>query len=221
MKRDDRQQAIMDLLVAEGEVEIDALCDRFAVSRMTAHRDLDDLEVAGFLRKIRGGATIRSGTQFESDFRFRERRDRSAKTAMAQAALRLIEPGMSVMINDGSMAAILGRLLVAKRPLSAITNNVAVIDALRAEVGMTLMTLGGVSSAKLNAYLGKVTEDALARLHADVSFISSPAVSGNEVFHMDDGILRVKRAMIDQGEQRVLLVNHARFGCAALLSLGT
>ncbi|AKO99630.1 MAG: DeoR/GlpR family DNA-binding transcription regulator [Marinovum algicola] len=216
MKRDDRQKAIMDLLIAEGEVDLDALCDRYSVSRMTAHRDLDDLEAAGFLRKIRGGATIRSGLQFESDFRFRERQDSAAKTAMAQAALELIEPGMSVMINDGSMAATLGQMLAGKRPLTVITNNAAVIEALRTEAGITLIALGGIYSAKFNAYLGKVTEDALTRLRADIAFISSPAVSGLEVFHMDDSVVRTKRAMIDQGATRVLLVNHARFGRAAL-----
>lgn len=220
MKRDDRQQAIMDALVAEGEVEVDALSERFAVSRMTIHRDLDDLESAGLLRKIRGGATIRSSTQFESDFRFRERQDSAAKKAMAQAALRLIEPGMSVMINDGSMAATLGQELVVKRPLTVITNNAAVIDALRGEAGITLIALGGVYSAKFNAYLGKVTEDALAQLRADISFISSPAVSGLEVFHMDDDVIRTKRTMIDQGAMRVLLVNNTRFGRAALHRLG-
>ena len=220
MKRDDRQQAIMDVLVAEGEVEVDALSERFAVSRMTIHRDLDDLEAAGLLRKIRGGATIRSGTQFESDFRFRARQDGAAKTAMAQAALRLIEPGMSVLINDGSMAATLGQMLMARRPLTVITNNAAVIDALRGEAGITLIALGGVYSAKFNAYLGKVTEDALAQLRADICFISSPAVSGLEVFHMDDDVVRTKRAMIAQGALRVLLVNHTRFGRAALHRLG-
>ena len=216
MKRDDRQQAIMELLVTDGEVELDALAERFAVSRMTVHRDLDDLEGAGLLRKIRGGATIRSGTRFESDFRFRERQDRPAKTAMAEAALRLVEPGMAVMINDGSMAAILGQQLVARRPLTAITNNAAIIDALRSEAGITLIALGGVYSAKFNAYLGKVTEDALAGLRADIAFVSSPAVAGLEVYHMDDSVLRSKQAMMRQAASRVLLVNHARFGHAAL-----
>lgn len=216
MKRDDRQQAIMDLLVSDGEVELDALADRFAVSRMTIHRDLDELENAGLLRKIRGGATIASGTRFESDFRLRERQGEPAKTAMAEAALALIEPGMTVMINDGSMAAILGRMCVARRPLTVITNNAAVLDALRGEAGITLIALGGTYSAKFNAFLGKVAEDAMARLRADICFISSPAVSGLEVFHMDDDVLRVKRAMIEAAGTRVLLVNHSRFGHAAL-----
>ncbi len=116
--------------VAIGEVEPDALADRFAMSKMTIHRDFDELESAGLLRKTRGGATIQSGTGFEIDFRLRERQGGDAKAAMARAALEMIEPGMTVMIKDGSMAAVLGRDCIAKRPLILITNNGAVIDAL-------------------------------------------------------------------------------------------
>ena len=135
---------------------------------------------------------------------------------MARAALELIEPGMTVMINDGSMAAVLGRECVAKRPLTVITNNGAVIDALKTETGITLIALGGVFSDKYNAFLGKLAEDALAQLRADLAFVSSPAVSGLEVCHMDEDVLRSKRAMMDQAQRRCLLVSHSRFGQAAL-----
>ncbi|MGO8536032.1 DeoR family transcriptional regulator, partial [Rhizobium ruizarguesonis] len=72
----------------------------FSTSRLTIHSDLDDLEQAGVLRKVRGGATIDAGTQFESDFRIRERQGSEAKLAMAETALELVEPGMTVMVND-------------------------------------------------------------------------------------------------------------------------
>ena len=60
---------------------------------------------------------------------------------MAQLVLDLIEPGMSAMFNDGSMAALLGATLIAKRPLTVITNNAAIIDKLRGEAGITLIAL--------------------------------------------------------------------------------
>lgn len=209
----------MDILVAEGAVDLDDLARRFAVSKMTIHRDLDELETAGLLRKIRGGATIESGTRFESEFRFRERQGGAAKAAMARSALDLVEPGMTVMINDGSMAAVLGAQLGAKRPLTVITNNAAVMDTLKGEAGITLIALGGVYSSKFNAFFGKLTEDALANLRADIAFISSPAVSGLEVFHMDDSVVGTKRAMMAAASQTCLLVNHSRFGQTALYRL--
>ena len=216
VKREDRKQAIMDLLVEQHAVDLDDLAERFAVSKMTIHRDLDDLESEGLLRKMRGGATIESGTQFESDFRFRARQEGAAKARMARAALELIEPGMTLMINDGSMAAVLGAMLPEKRPLTVITNNAAIMDALRAEHGITLIALGGVYSYKFNGFFGVVTEETLTRLHADVAFISAPAVQGTRAFHMDDNAVRAKRAMIASAAKTCLLVNHQRFGRQAL-----
>lgn len=219
VKRDERRQAIMDLLVAARAVDLDDLAVRFAVSRMTIHRDLDDLEQAGLLRKVRGGATIEAGTQFESDFRIRALQDGEAKARMAHAARALVEPGMTVMVNDGSMAALLGTSLTECAPLSVITNNAAVIERLKDAPRVTLIALGGIYSAKFNGFFGMVTESALAGLHADLAFISTPAVAGLRAFHMDDNAVRAKRAMMRAAEHSVLLVNHARFGRSALHAL--
>jgi DNA-binding transcriptional regulator LsrR (DeoR family) len=108
MKREERQQLIVNLLVEDKTVEVDDLAERFSVSKMTIHRDLDDLEQAGVLRKVRGGATIDAGTQFESDFRIRERQGGEAKVAMAQEALALVEPGE---IEDIAAAGGVGEIL--------------------------------------------------------------------------------------------------------------
>lgn len=216
MKREERQQSIINLLVEHKTVDLDNLAERFAVSKMTIHRDLDDLEQAGVLRKVRGGATIDAGTQFESDFRFRERQGHEEKLAMARAALDLVEPGMTVMVNDGSMAAVLGEMLLQRQPLTLITNNAAIIDRMKGENGITLIALGGIYSAKFNAFLGVVTEEALFRLRADIAFISTPAVSGRLVYHMDDNVVRTKRAMIASATRTCLLVNHQRIGHTAL-----
>lgn len=52
----DRQRSILDTLAHEGSVSISNLAQSFQVSPMTVHRDLDQLERAGRLRKVRGGA---------------------------------------------------------------------------------------------------------------------------------------------------------------------
>jgi DeoR/GlpR family transcriptional regulator of sugar metabolism len=216
MKREERQQGIINLLVERRTVDLDDLADRFAVSKMTVHRDLDELEQAGVLRKVRGGATIDAGTQFESDFRIRERQDHGAKQVITQAAAELVEPGMTVMVNDGSMAAVLGEVLLGKRPLTVITNNAAVIERLKGESGITLIALGGVYSAKFNAFFGVVTEETLARLRADIAFISTPGVAAGQAYHMDDNVVRTKRAMMASSTRSCLLVNHERIGQTAL-----
>lgn len=51
-----RRQQIVALLNENELLLISDLSDQFAVSEMTIHRDLDRLEQAGKLRKVRGGA---------------------------------------------------------------------------------------------------------------------------------------------------------------------
>ncbi|CAK7257956.1 DeoR family transcriptional regulator [Shinella sp. WSC3-e] len=216
VKREERRQEIINLLVESRAVELDDVAARFGVSKMTIHRDLDDLERAGVLRKVRGGATIDAGTQFESDFRFRELQEADVKRALAEAAAELVEPGMTVMINDGSMASVLGDVLCAKKPITLITNNAAILERAKGMSGVTLIGLGGVFSAKFNAYFGIVTEEALSRLRADIAFVSAPAASGRLSYHMDEAVVRAKRAMMAASRQKCLLINSRRFGHTAL-----
>lgn len=216
MKREERRQEIINLLVDSRTVELDDIAARFGVSKMTVHRDLDDLERAGVLRKVRGGATIDAGTQFESDFRFRALQESGVKRALAETAADLVEPGMSVMINDGSMACMLGEVLAAKKPITVITNNAAIIERIKGVAGVTLIALGGVYSAKFNAYFGIVTEHALSHLRADIAFISAPAAAGRLAYHMDETAVRAKRAMMASSRRTCLLVNSRRFGHTAL-----
>jgi DeoR/GlpR family transcriptional regulator of sugar metabolism len=216
MRGEDRRQFIMDLLVEHKAVDIDDLAERFGVSKMTIHRDLDELEQTGVLRKVRGGATADAGNQFESDFRVRVQQDADAKERIARQALSLIEPGMTVMVNDGSMSAVLGSMLPQQRPLTVITNNQAIISTLLGEAGITLLALGGIYSSKYNAFCGVVTEETLHRLRADIAFISAPAASGLQAFHMDDAIVQTKQAMMLAATRKCLLINHTRFNRTAL-----
>ena len=50
MKSSERKDGIMEMLLQAGTISVDALAGRFDVSRMTVHRDLEDLEGAGLLR---------------------------------------------------------------------------------------------------------------------------------------------------------------------------
>ena len=49
-----RRQLIAEAVMAEGNMRIEDLVERFGISLMTAHRDLDELASRGLLRKTRG-----------------------------------------------------------------------------------------------------------------------------------------------------------------------
>ncbi len=219
MKLEDRRQSIVDLLMEAGTVSLDAMSTRFGVSKMTIHRDLDELEAAGILRKVRGGASIETSLQFESDYHYRERRGAEAKRRIAQAAVEFVEPGMTILVADGTTVGMLADLLAAKHPLTVITNNMGVIARLLDVPGITLLALGGTYSRKFNGFFGLVTEESLQGLRADLAFLSTPAVQGLSCFHMDPNVVRAKRRMIDCATRALLLVDHSKFGRTSLYHL--
>jgi DeoR/GlpR family transcriptional regulator of sugar metabolism len=216
MKPDNRRQGIMDLMMEAGSASVDDLSARFGVSKMTIHRDLDELEAEGLLRKVRGGASIQSSGQFESDFRYRQRLAVEEKARIAVAASRLIEPGQTVIIDDGSTTAGVARHLLETRPLTVITNNLAAIAGLADAGGVTLIGLGGRYNKKFHGFFGLIAEETLRSLRADVALISTSAVQGLSAYHQDQEVVQSKRLMIAAASRRFLLVDRAKFGRTAL-----
>lgn len=216
MKPEDRRQEIMDILMEAGSASVEDLAGRFGVSKMTIHRDLDDLEQAGLLRKVHGGASIQSSPQFESDFRYREKIAAEEKRRLAQHAATLIEPGQIIIIDDGSTAGGLADYLHDIRPLTVITNNLGVINKLAPVPGIDVISLGGQYSKKFNGFFGILTEEALRSLRADAAFLSSSAIHGASAFHQDQEVVQTKRQMMKSAARTYLLVDHGKFGKSAL-----
>ncbi|MEA3536472.1 DeoR/GlpR family DNA-binding transcription regulator [Rhizobium sp. CC-YZS058] len=216
MRPDERRQAIMDILMDQGSASVEDLAARFTVSKMTVHRDLDELEQAGLLRKVHGGASIQSSPQFESDFRYREKIAVEEKRRLAARAAQLVEPGQIIFIDDGSTAGGLAEHLKDIRPLTVITNNLGVIARLAPIAGIDVIALGGQYSRKFNGFFGILTEETLGSLKGDIAFLSSSAIQGDAAYHQDQEVVKTKRQMMRAAGRSYLMVDHAKFGRSAL-----
>jgi DeoR/GlpR family transcriptional regulator of sugar metabolism len=216
VKLESRRQNIIDLLMEAGSATVEDLSNRFGVSKMTIHRDLDDLEQGGLLRKVRGGASVQSSSQFESDFRYRQKLAGPEKQRIAAAAANMIEPGQTIIIDDSSTAGSVAKHLAELRPLTVITNNLAVIQELAGTAGITLITLGGQYAKKFHGFFGLLAEDTLRSLRADVALVSTSSIHGVSAFHQDQEVVQLKRLMLKAAARKILLVDHSKFGRPAL-----
>lgn len=216
MKVEERRRAIMDFLMDAGSATVEEIAELFSVSKMTIHRDLSLLENDGLLRKIHGGATLQSSSLFESDYQYRKRLVADEKLAIARAAADKVEPNQAVILDDGSTIALMAELLLEKRPLTIITNNVSVIESMTGVKGITLICLGGQYNKRFHGYFGLMTEQALQSLRADKIFISSSSINEGTAFHQDQEIVKTKRAIIASGDTRYLLADHTKFDRTAL-----
>lgn len=103
-------------MLSAGSVTAGELAERFGVSLMTIHRDLDELERQGIVRKYRGGVTAQPSGVFESNVAYRMKSMQAAKDAIAAKAAALVEPGMAVMLDDSTTTLALARRLTGITP---------------------------------------------------------------------------------------------------------
>jgi DeoR/GlpR family transcriptional regulator of sugar metabolism len=212
----DRQRAISEAVMAEGAVRIEQLAERFGISLMTVHRDLDELESRGLLRKSRGVATALASSLVESSDVYRAGQQVAAKRALARAALDFIEPGQSVFLDDSTTVLQLAKLLSDKAPLTAITNVLTVMNELQGMRGISLVALGGTFYNWCSAFMGRMTNEAIGKLRADVFVMSTAAITDDTCFFQTPETVDTKRAMFDSALTRILLVDHTKFAKRAM-----
>lgn len=215
-----RRREITDYVMRQGSAAVTELADAFSVSVMTIHRDLDELEEQGLVRKYRGGASAQPSSVFESSIGYRRTANIREKEAIARAALAEIEPGMSVMLDDSTTALALAQLLVDAGPLTVVTNHLETMQLLNAAPGIRLIALGGEYHPTHDSFLGIACVDAIEGTNTDLTVVSTSAVSDTHAFHQEQEIVAVKRAMIRAGSRCVLAIDHTKLDRVALHRVG-
>lgn len=211
-----RRQQIAEYVMRHGSVAVTELAESFDISVMTVHRDLDDLEAHGMVRKYRGGATAQPSSVFESNIAYRLEANQREKEALARHLHQLIEPGMSVMLDDSTTALALARELGDVTPLTVVTNYLESIKLLCDVPGIRLLALGGEYHASHDSFLGVSCVDAIEAMSTDLAIVSTSAVSDRYAFHQEQEIVLVKRAMLRSAQRRVLAVDHTKLDRVAL-----
>lgn len=214
-----RRKMIAEAVMAEGTMRIDDLTERFRISLMTAHRDLDELIDRGLLRKTRGIVSAAPTSLIEASDVYRASRQSAEKAAIAQAAMQFVEPGQAIFFDDSTTVLQMVPHLEDKSPLTIITNSLVLMNEVRGVRDLTLLGLGGQYHNWCNAFMGRMTTSEIGRLRADSLFLSMAAITDDIVFHQSQDMVDTKRAMFEAASRRILLADHTKFDRRALHGL--
>ncbi|MFI9550488.1 DeoR/GlpR family DNA-binding transcription regulator [Nonomuraea endophytica] len=214
--RSTRWQGMAEHIVRQGSASVTELAESFGVSLMTVHRDLDELERQGMVRKVRGGATAQASNVWESNIAYRLKAHTAEKDAIAQVVAGLIEPGSSVMLDDSTTALAVARHLDELVPLTVVTNFLEVIRLLAGRRDLRLIALGGEYHASHDSFLGLGCVDAVETVNTDLVVVSTSAVSEQYAYHQEQEIVLVKRAMLRAASRRVLAVDGSKLARVAM-----
>ncbi|TWP49069.1 DeoR/GlpR transcriptional regulator [Lentzea tibetensis] len=205
-----RRDLILRTLRADGPSEVRALADKLGVSQATIRRDLEHLDTEGRLTRVYGGAMVVDDDHDDpwADVAAERVED---KDAVARACADMIKDGETVLLDIGTTAHRLARLLHG-RALTVITSNLAVFDELRDDENVELVLLGGVVRRAYHSLVGYLTEDNLRQVHANRLFLGTSGVRGDGAV-MDTTVVEVpvKRAMIKAADQVVLMADGGKF----------
>ncbi len=211
-----RRAAIADLLRETGAVSVTEVESRFGISPMTARRDLAELERQGIARRTHGGAVLPSISAQEDSFAQRVDTATGAKSALAEEAAAMLSPRETIFLDSSSTAYFVARKIVdLGLGVTVITNSLPIMEAIagRETPNLNLIGIGGTLRPLTRSFVGPYAIHTVLGHFADRLFLSVKGVTRDGVLTDADELeAEVKRAMIAQAEDSVLLLDDSKLG---------
>ena len=210
-----RLPEILDLARAEGRVTVDDLAHRFGVTAQTIRRDLAELDEAGKLERVHGGAILRSGT-VNIGYQERAALNAEEKRAIARACAAEIPEGASVFLAIGTTTEAVARELRRHAGLMVVTNNMNSANILAENPDCQVILTGGTLRRSDGGLTGPLTEAAIRQFKVDIAVIGCSALdSDGDMLDYDIHEVGVSRALIAQARKAWLVVDHSKLGRTA------
>ncbi|XNM60496.1 DeoR/GlpR family DNA-binding transcription regulator [Escherichia coli] len=174
----ERRNKIIQLVNEQGTVLVQDLAGVFAASEAIIRADLRFLEQKGVVTRFHGGAAkIMSGnseteTQ-EVGFKERFQLASAPKNRIAQAAVKMIDEGMTVILDSGSTTMLIAEGLMTAKNITVITNSLPAAFALSENKDITLVVCGGTVRHKTRSMHGSIAERSLQDINADLMFVGA------------------------------------------------
>ena len=166
----ERRDAILRALLPSGAATVAALADGLGVSEMTIRRDLGVLAAQQLVEKVHGGAVLTRRGTAEPHFATKRRSNAAAKVAIAEAAVAMVQDGMTVALSAGTTTWQVARRLRGGGigDLTFVTNSLNVAGALEANGWRSIVVSGGSFRTPSDALVGPFANQVLRQLNADL-----------------------------------------------------
>ncbi len=213
MLAEERLARIVAAVERRGTAGIAELAAELGVSESTVRRDLDRLDEAHRLVKVRGGAAARETAHLTRDLTMGERRGLHAaeKRAICAHAATLVGPDDFVFLDAGSTTAELVGALAATG--AAVATDSVLHAARLAERGCRVIVLGGELKGATGAAVGPDACAQLGRYWFTLGLFGANAVSleaGCTVPEPEEAA--VKRGAMARSARRCVLADASKLG---------
>ncbi|MCT9090265.1 DeoR/GlpR family DNA-binding transcription regulator [Streptomyces sp. ASQP_92] len=219
MSRDARWQALLELLVEQGRLDVEEAATALGVSAATIRRDFDQLAEQQMLVRTRGGALLH-GVSYELPLRYKTARQASEKQRIAKAVADLVAPGEAVGLTGGTTTTEVARAL-AVRPelahgspaLTIVTNALNIANELAVRPQFKIVVTGGVARPQSYELTGPLAGGVLNQITMDVAVLG---VGAFDVTHgasaHDEDEAGINRLLCERAERVVVAADSTKLG---------
>jgi DeoR family transcriptional regulator of aga operon len=203
----------------EGFASVQELSERFGVSTVTVRADLDHLQAAGGLQRVRGGAVRRSRP--EKPFEQTSAEAGPAKARIAARAVDEVHDGDTLLLDVGTTTTAIARELVARRErhgLTVFTNSLTIAFELEhAADRIDVVVTGGTLRPLQHSLVDPLATVLLAGISAHMAFIGCNGVDAAAgVTNVNLPETTVKRAFLRAARRRVVVADASKLGAVQL-----
>lgn len=203
-----RRKQIVQIIMEKGHIEVRELADQFQVTTETIRKDLLELDKQNIVKKGHGDATI-SSTYQENTFNMKVHSHEDMKQRIARKAVALVPEEGVVMIDSGTTAMQVAKLLNLRTGLTIITNSLSAAQIL-ANTKNQLLVIGGELRIKSQSFVGSWTSSILANVFADISFIGCDGFNENGPSIRSYRELQIKQLLLSQAQKSVLICDSSK-----------
>jgi len=217
---EERRRQILEMLQRDGRVLVNELARHFRISQITIRKDLELLDNQGVIQRTHGGALpTQAGALLDPTLREKEKLHKKQKALIAEAAVKQVEEGQSVLLDSGTTTTAIARALKEKAKLTVITNAINIAAEL-AGTNIEVILTGGMLRKNSFSLVGPLAEQTLRQLSADILFL------GVDGFDTKMGLFtpnllesQVNRAMVEIARRTIAVCDSSKFTRRSLCNI--
>ena len=184
----------------QGIITVNEIINKLNVSDMTIRRDLDELDKAGKVVRIHGGAqSISYSINQELSHSEKQTLQIEEKRKIVELASTYINDGDTIFLGPGTTIELLAHFLINKR-IRIVTNNYPAFEILKQSDSVNIILTGGDFRKNTGALVGPITNANLKRINFTKSFISANGIHNESICTYN----------IEEGEAQEIALNNSR-----------
>jgi DeoR family transcriptional regulator of aga operon len=225
-----RWNELLELLAADGQLQVARAAQVLGVSAATVRRDFDELASQQMLTRIRGGA-VAQGVTYDLPLRYKTERHPSEKQRIAAVAAALVRPGQIAGLNGGTTTTEVARALATRSDLNSgvpspavtvVTNALNIATELAVRQHIKIVVTGGVARPQSYELTGPLATGVLDQVTLDIAILGVDgidAAAGATAHH--EGEASTNALMARQAAKVVVVADSSKVGRRAFARICT